>query len=63
MKFLYKMGIFIVKYKWFILIVWVIIVVVIFILIVINVLKFDNDIKMIGLKLLDMNEKIEKYFN
>lgn len=57
------MGIFIVKYKWFVVIVWIVIVVVILILFVINVLKFDNDIKMIGLELLDMNKKIEKYFN
>ncbi|CAC9385504.1 Putative antibiotic transport-associated protein [Staphylococcus aureus] len=62
-KFLYKMGTFIAKHKWSTLIAWVIIVAAIFIPIATNAPKFDNDIKMTGLKSLDTNEKIEKYFN
>lgn len=62
-KFLYKMGTFIAKHKWSALIAWVVIVAAIFIPIATNAPKFDNDIKMTGLKSLDTNDKIEKHFN
>ncbi|MBO1198171.1 fatty acid efflux MMPL transporter FarE [Staphylococcus simiae] len=62
-KFLYKMGTFIAKHKWASLIAWVIILAAIFIPMSMNAPKFDNDIKMTGLKSLDTNDKIEKYFN
>lgn len=62
-EFLYKMGTFIAKHKWSTLIACVIIVAAIFIPIATNAPKFDNDIKMTGLKSLDTNEKIEKHFN
>ncbi|GJF49231.1 fatty acid efflux MMPL transporter FarE [Staphylococcus argenteus] len=62
-KFLYKMGTFIAKHKWSALIAWIVIVAAIFIPITTNAPKFDNDIKMTGLKSLDTNDKIEKHFN
>ncbi|HHS2938814.1 TPA: fatty acid efflux MMPL transporter FarE [Staphylococcus argenteus] len=62
-KFLYKMGTFIAKHKWSALIAWIVIVAAIFITITTNAPKFDNDIKMTGLKSLDTNDKIEKHFN
>lgn len=62
-KFLYKMGTFIAKHKWTSLIVWLIVLAAIFIPISLNAPKFDNDIKMTGLKSLDTNDKIEKHFN
>ncbi len=62
-KFLYKLGTFVAKHKWSSLIAWVVILAAIMIPLSFNAPKFDNDIKMSGLKSLDTNDKIEKHFN
>ncbi|PHK48903.1 MMPL family transporter [Staphylococcus edaphicus] len=62
-KFLYKLGSFIAKHKWWSIIAWVIILAAIIIPLTISSPKFDNDITMNGLQSLDTNDKIEDEFN
>lgn len=62
-KFLYKLGSFVAKHKWWSVVAWVVILAAIVIPLTINSPKFDNDIKMNGLQSLDTNKKIEDEFN
>lgn len=62
-KFLYKLGSFIAKHKWWALVLWVVILAAVITPMAINPPQFDNDIKMTGLKSIDTNKKIEKHFN
>ncbi|HLR19435.1 MAG TPA: MMPL family transporter [Staphylococcus sp.] len=62
-KFLYKLGSFVAKHKWWSVVTWVIILTAIIIPLMISSPKFDNDITMNGLQSLDTNEKIEEEFN
>lgn len=61
-KFLYKLGSFIAKHKWWSIIAWVIVLAAIITPLTLNSPKFDNDITMNGLKSLDTNKKIEDEF-
>ncbi|OHR53762.1 MULTISPECIES: MMPL family transporter [unclassified Staphylococcus] len=61
-KFLYKIGTFMAKHKWWGIITWVIILLSVIIPLLINSPKFDSDISMNGIKSLDTNDKIEKEF-
>ncbi|MDW4319370.1 MMPL family transporter [Staphylococcus saprophyticus] len=62
-KFLYKLGSFVAKHKWWSVVAWVIILAAIIIPLTVSAPKFDNDITMNGLQSLDTNEKIEDEFN
>ncbi|MFQ3872251.1 MMPL family transporter [Staphylococcus sp. Mo2-1] len=62
-KFLYKLGSFIAKHKWWSVVAWVVLLVAIIIPLTISSPKFDNDITMNGLESLDTNKKIEDEFN
>lgn len=62
-KFLYKLGSFIAKHKWWAIVAWVVLIAAVLTPIAIDKPKFDNDIKMTGLKSIDTNKKIEKHFN
>ncbi|MEK4560907.1 MMPL family transporter [Staphylococcus sp. FSL K6-3157] len=62
-KFLYKLGSFIAKHKWWSIVAWLILLVAIIIPLTLNSPKFDNDITMNGLQSLDTNEKLEDEFN
>ncbi|RIM13543.1 MMPL family transporter, partial [Staphylococcus cohnii] len=62
-KFLYKVGSFIAKHKWWSVVAWVVLLAAIIIPLTIRSPKFDNDITMNGLESLDTNEKIEDEFN
>ncbi|AQM41178.1 MMPL family transporter [Staphylococcus cohnii] len=61
-KFLYKLGSFVAKHKWWSVVAWVIILAAIIIPLTISSPKFDNDITMNGLQSLDTNDKIEDEF-
>ncbi|SCS39814.1 MMPL family transporter [Staphylococcus caeli] len=62
-KFLYKLGSFIAKHKWWSVIAWVVLLAAIIIPLTVSAPKFDNDITMNGLQSLDTNKKIEDEFN
>ncbi|MBO0386176.1 MMPL family transporter [Staphylococcus simulans] len=62
-KILYKLGSLIAKHKWWAIVAWVVMLVAIITPMAFNSPKFDNDIKMTGLKSIDTNKKIEKHFN
>jgi RND superfamily putative drug exporter len=61
-KFLYKLGSFVAKHKWWSIVAWVVILAAIIIPLTISSPKFDNDITMNGLQSLDTNNKIEDEF-
>ena len=61
-KFLYKLGSFVAKHKWWSIIAWLILLAAIITPLTLNSPKFDNDITMNGLKSLDTNKKIEDEF-
>lgn len=62
-KFLYKVGTFIAKHKWWTLAVWFVLLASIITPLIINPPEFDEDIQMNGLESLDTNEKIGDEFN
>ncbi|WP_436862508.1 MMPL family transporter [Staphylococcus caeli] len=62
-KFLYKLGSFVAKHKWWSVIAWVVLLAAIIIPLTVSAPKFDNDITMNGLQSLDTNKKIEDEFN
>ncbi|WP_440857141.1 MMPL family transporter [Staphylococcus shinii] len=61
-KFLYKIGTFMAKHKWWGIIIWSILLLSIVIPLLVSSPKFDSDITMNGIKSLDTNEKIEEEF-
>lgn len=62
-KFLYKLGSFIAKNKWWAIVGWLVVLAAIIIPLTVNSPKFDNDITMNGLQSLDTNDKIEEEFD
>lgn len=61
-KFLYRVGSFVAKHKWWSVVAWVVLLAAIIIPLTISAPKFDNDITMNGLQSLDTNKKIEDEF-
>ncbi|MCP6467950.1 hypothetical protein NL473_28165, partial [Klebsiella pneumoniae] len=61
-KFLYRVGSFVAKHKWWSIVAWVVLLAAIIIPLTISSPKFDNDITMNGLQSLDTNKKIEDEF-
>ncbi|WP_436946443.1 MMPL family transporter [Staphylococcus xylosus] len=61
-KFLYKIGTFMAKHKWWGVIIWSVLLLSIVIPLLVSSPKFDSDITMNGIKSLDTNDKIEKEF-
>ncbi|MGV3128854.1 MMPL family transporter [Staphylococcus simulans] len=62
-NFLYKLGSFIAKHKWWAIVAWIVVLLAVIVPMTFNAPKFDNDIKMTGLKSIDTNKKIEKHFD
>lgn len=62
-KYLYKLGSFIAKHKWWTVALWIILLAAIITPLTINTPEFDNDIEMNGLESLDTNDKIGDEFN
>ncbi|GAB4074246.1 fatty acid efflux MMPL transporter FarE [Barrientosiimonas marina] len=62
-NFLYKVGSFFAKHKWWSVLIWLVLLIAIITPLTTNAPKFDSDIKMNGLKSIDTNEKIGDEFN